>query len=181
MRVRISPGVLLCLCSRTGICGGLRTRAGLRSIVSSILTRGTYAGVAELEYVSASNTELSGLSAMLLDPWSRRYPWFDSLLLYYMPRCEILVNERDSDSRAHMGLRVRLPSWVLRCDATTGNGPVLKTGDPRRRTGGSSPSHSALQTWLNWQKHLPAKEGPGDRHAGSRPAVCVQVSLIRIN
>ena len=70
-------------------------------------------------------------------------------------------------------LRVRIPLRVLRCDATTGNGPVLKTGDPRRRTGGSSPSHSALQTWLNWQKHLPAKEGPGDRHAGSRPAVCV--------
>ena len=67
-----------------------------------------------------------------------------------------------------MGLRVRLPSWVLRCDATTGNGPVLKTGDPRRRTGGSSPSHSALQTWLNWQKHFPAKEGPGTRNAGSR-------------
>ena len=70
-------------------------------------------------------------------------------------------------------LRVRIPLRVLRCDATTGNGPVLKTGDPRRRTGGSSPSHSALQTWLNWQKHLPAQEGPGDRHAGSRPAVCV--------
>ena len=22
-------------------------------------------------------------------------------------------------------------------------------------------SHSALETWLNWQKHFPAKEGPG--------------------
>ena len=75
-------------------------------------------------------------------------------------------------------LRVRIPLRVLCCDATTGNGPVLKTGDPRRRTGGSSPSHSALQTWLNWQKHLPAKEGPGDRHAGSRPAVCVYCQLL---
>ena len=75
-------------------------------------------------------------------------------------------------------LRVRIPLRVLRCDATTGNGPVLKTGDPRRRTGGSTPSHSALQTWLNWQKHLPAKEGPGDRHAGSRPAVCVYCQLL---
>ena len=89
------------------------------------------------------------------------------------PGGEILVNVHDSDLCARAGLRVRLPSWVFRCDATTGNGPVLKTGDPRRRTGGSSPSHSALQTWLNWQKHLPAKEGPGNRHAGSRPAVCV--------
>ena len=92
------------------------------------------------------------------------------------PGGEILVNVHDSDSCARAGLRVRLPSWVFRCDATTGNGPVLKTGDPRRRTGGSSPSHSALQTWLNWQKHFPAKEGPGDRHAGSRPAVCVILS-----
>ena len=74
-------------------------------------------------------------------------------------------------------LRVRIPLRVLCCDATTGNGPVLKTGDPRRRTGGSSPSHSALQTWLNWQKHLPAKEGPGNRHAGSRPAVCAYCQL----
>ena len=92
------------------------------------------------------------------------------------PGGEILVNVHDSDSCAHTGLRVRLPSWVLCCDATTGNGPVLKTGDPRRRTGGSSPSHSALQTWLNWQKHFPAKEGPGDRHVGSRPTVSAQMS-----
>ena len=96
------------------------------------------------------------------------------------PGGEILVNAHDSDLYALTGLRVRLPPWVFRCDATTGNGPVLKTGDPRKRTGGSSPSHSALQTWLNWQKHLPAKEGPGDRHAGSRPAVCVKVSLLDI-
>ena len=93
------------------------------------------------------------------------------------PGGEILVNVHDSDSCARKGLRVRLPSWVLCCDATTGNGPVLKTGDPRKRTGGSSPSHSALETWLNWQKHFPAKEGPGDRHAGSRPAVCVILSV----
>ena len=39
-------------------------------------------------------------------------------------------------------------------------------------------SHSVLQTWLNWQKPLPAKEGPGDRHAGSRPAVCVYCQLL---
>ena len=92
------------------------------------------------------------------------------------PGGEILVNVHDSDSCARAGLRVRLPSWVFRCDATTGNGPVLKTGDPRKRTGGSSPSHSALQTWLNWQKHFPAKEGPGDRHVGSRPTVSAQMS-----
>ena len=83
------------------------------------------------------------------------------------PGGEILVNVHDSDLCARAGLRVRLPSWVFRCDATTGNGPVLKTGDPHRRTGGSisvplrsalngrpldvqRPSHSALQTWLNW-------------------------------
>ena len=92
------------------------------------------------------------------------------------PGGEILVNVHDSDSCARKGLRVRLPSWVLRCDATTGNGPVLKTGDPRKRTGGSSPSHSAMETWLNWQKHFPAKEGPGDRHVGSRPTVSAQMS-----
>ena len=92
------------------------------------------------------------------------------------PGGEILVNVHDSDSCACMGLRVRLPSWVFRCDATTGNGPVLKTGDPRKRTGGSSPSHSAMETWLNWQKHFPAKEGPGDRHVGSRPTVSAQMS-----
>ena len=46
------------------------------------------------------------------------------------PGGEILVNVHDSDSCARAGLRVRLPSWVLRCDATIGNGPVLKTGDP---------------------------------------------------
>ena len=53
---RTSPGrsaplreyvILSCPCSRIGICGGLRTRAGLRSIVSSSLTRDTYAGVTE--------------------------------------------------------------------------------------------------------------------------------------
>ena len=92
------------------------------------------------------------------------------------PGGEILVNVHDSDSCARAGLRVRLPSWVFRCDATTGNGPVLKTGDPRKRTGGSSPSHSAMETWLNWQKHFPAKEGPGDRHVGSRPTVSAQMS-----
>ena len=46
LRVRSSPEVLTCLCSRKGICGGLRTR-GLRSDVSSSLTRGIYAGVTE--------------------------------------------------------------------------------------------------------------------------------------
>ena len=92
------------------------------------------------------------------------------------PGGEILVNVHDSDSCARAGLRVRLPSWVFRCDATTGNGPVLKTGDPRKRTGGSSPSHSAMETWLNWQKHFPAKEGPGDRHVGSRPTVSAEMS-----
>ena len=51
-----------------------------------------------------------------------------------------------------------------------------KTGDPRKRTGGSSPSHSAMETWLKWQKHFPAKEGPGDRHVGSRPTVSAQMS-----
>ena len=91
-------------------------------------------------------------------------------------------------------LRVRLPSWVLCCDATIGNGPVLKTGDPScglgvrglrsasvgpkpRSTGPRGPSHSAMETWLNWQKHFPAKEEPGDRHAGSRPAVSVWMLL----
>ena len=48
---------LIRLCSRTGICGGLRTRAGPRSIASSTLARGTFAGVAELEYAAASNAE----------------------------------------------------------------------------------------------------------------------------
>ena len=39
------------------------------------------------------------------------------------PGGEILVNVHDSDLCARAGLRVRLPSWVFRCDATTGNGP----------------------------------------------------------
>ena len=29
-----------------------------------------------------------------------------------------------------------------------------------------NPSHGALQTWLNWQKHFPAEEGQCDRHEG---------------
>ena len=26
-----------------------------------------------------------------------------------------------------------------------------------------------MPCWQNWQMHLPAKQGPGDRHPGSRP------------
>ena len=37
---------------------------------------------------------------------------------------------------------------------------------------GSNPFPDTMQIWLNWQKHFPAKEGPGDRHVGSSPTVC---------
>ena len=50
-----------------------------------------------------------------------------------------------------------------------------KTGDPRKRTGGSSPSHSAMETWLNWQKHFPAKEGPGG------PACGIETHCLRLD
>ena len=39
-------------------------------------------------------------------------------------------------------------------------------GAKRRSTGPSAPSHSAMETWLNWQKHFPAKEGPGEPACG---------------
>ena len=42
-------------------------------------------------------------------------------------------------------LRVRIPLRVLCRDATTAAWPVLKAGDPRKRTGGSSLSHGAYQ------------------------------------
>ena len=41
-------------------------------------------------------------------------------------------------------------------------------------------SDSALQKWLNWQKHFPAKEGPGERNAGPGPAVCAQMPHVGI-
>ena len=71
-------------------------------------------------------------------------------------------------------MRVRISPRTLCCDATIGTGPVLKTGDPRKRTGGSNPSRSVLQAWLNWQKHIPAKDGSGNRYARSRLAACAQ-------
>ena len=98
------------------------------------------------------------------------------------PGGEILVNVHDSDSCARAGLRVRLPSWVLRCDAAAGNGGFclifvsIQSALNRRPPDVRRPSHSAMETWLNWQKHFPAKEGPGDRHVGSRPTVSAQMS-----
>ena len=56
-----------------------------------------------------------------------------------------LENGHDSGSCALWGLRVRIPSRTLCCDAANGTGPVPLTGDPRKRTGGSSPSISAFR------------------------------------
>ena len=94
----------ICFCSRTGICAGLRTRAGLRSNAGSIPARSTW----------------------------------DSL-----QRCPVQI--------------------ILCCDATTGNGPVLKTGDPFIRTGGSSPSHSVHASMPQME------DGPGSEPGGEIP------------
>ena len=71
------------------------------------------------------------------------------------PGGEILVNVHDSDSCARAGLRVRLPSWVFRCDATIGNGPVLKTGDPRKADWGFESLSQRLGDMAELAKALP--------------------------
>ena len=70
----------------------------------------------ELEYVSVSNTELSGLSAILLDQGSRRYPWFKSLLLYLYAQVR---NWKTSMTQTHV------PIWVYGFDSRPGYFAVM--------------------------------------------------------
>lgn len=114
----------ICLCSRTGICAGLRIRA----FAGSNPARGTiFAGVTEWNTYLPQKRGFEGSSPFSCTP---------------CPGAK-LENGHDSGSCALWGLRVRFPSRTLCCDAGGGTGPVLKTGDPRKRIGGSTPSHSA--------------------------------------
>lgn len=77
-------------------------------------------------------------------------------------------------------LRVRLPPWVLRCDATTGNGPVLKTGDPSCGLGVRVPLTALWRHGWIGKSTSPLRKGRVNRHVGSRPTVSARMSLMSI-
>ena len=48
----------------------------------------------------------------------------------------------------------------------TGRQPVPNTGDPKGFGGSNPPVFAYKPLWQNWQKHLPAKQGPVDPASG---------------